>query len=70
MITDLNPYSAIKDSGVPWLGRVPKHWEVLPALAVYQPKQVKNVGMIEKTVLSLSYGRIVIKPEEKLRGLD
>ena len=28
MITDLKPYPARKDSGVPWLGAVPEHWEV------------------------------------------
>ena len=28
MIHDLKPYSAYKDSGVPWLGDVPAHWEV------------------------------------------
>ena len=28
MIADLKPYPAIKDSGVPSLGEVPKHWEV------------------------------------------
>ena len=28
MIEGLKPYSAIKDSGVPWLGSVPAHWEV------------------------------------------
>ena len=25
---DLKPYPAMKDSGVPWLGEVPAHWEV------------------------------------------
>ena len=29
MSADLKPYPAMKDSGVPWLGDVPKHWEVL-----------------------------------------
>jgi type I restriction enzyme S subunit len=48
---------------------VPKHWEVLPALAIYKLKLEKNIGMIEKRVLSLSYGRIVVRPEEKLHGL-
>lgn len=24
----LKPYPAMKDSGVPWLGDVPEHWEV------------------------------------------
>ena len=27
-IADLKPYPAMKDSGVPWLGEVPEHWEV------------------------------------------
>ncbi len=30
MIADLKPYRAYKDSGVPWLGQVPEHWEVQP----------------------------------------
>jgi type I restriction enzyme, S subunit len=59
----------MKDSGVPWLGAVPEDWEVLPALAAFRPKQVKNTAMIEKTVLSLSYGRIIVRPAEKLHGL-
>jgi type I restriction enzyme S subunit len=69
VITDLEPYPAMKDSGVPWLRDVPEHWEVVPALAAYRPRQVKNTGMIETTVLSLSYGRIIVKPPERLRGL-
>ena len=28
MIRDLKPYPAYKDSGVPWLGKVPEGWEV------------------------------------------
>ena len=28
MIHNLKPYPAYKDSGVPWLGEVPAHWEV------------------------------------------
>jgi len=28
VIADLKPYPAMKDSGVPWLGDVPEHWEV------------------------------------------
>ncbi len=69
MIKAIKPYPAYRDSGVPWLGEVPEHWEVLPALAAYRPRQVKNTGMMQTTVLSLSYGRIIVKPPEKLRGL-
>lgn len=28
MTTALPPYPEHKDSGVPWLGQIPKHWEV------------------------------------------
>ena len=28
MIADLEPYPVTKDSDVPWLGEVPKHWEI------------------------------------------
>jgi type I restriction enzyme, S subunit len=69
MITDLKPYPAMKDSGVEWLGEVPEHWEVLPGRACVFKKKEPNIGMVENTVLSLSYGRIVVKPKEKLRGL-
>ena len=30
MIADLKPYAEYKESGLPWLGRVPGHWEALP----------------------------------------
>ena len=30
MIAGLKPYAAYKDSGVPWLGEVPAHWEIRP----------------------------------------
>lgn len=69
MIADLKPYPEYKDSGLPWLGQVPAHWEVRPAFGAFVPNHERNQGMKEKTVLSLSYGRIVIKPAEKLHGL-
>jgi len=30
MMVGLKPYPAYKDSGVPWLGQVPKQWELKP----------------------------------------
>ncbi|HOJ51230.1 MAG TPA: restriction endonuclease subunit S [Syntrophales bacterium] len=63
------PYPAYKPSGVEWLGEVPKHWEVLPGHRGFAVKKQPNVGLVETTVLSLSYGRVIVKPEEKLRAL-
>jgi len=36
MITGLKPYPAMKDSGVPWLGEVPAHWEVKRGKVLFQ----------------------------------
>lgn len=69
MIANLKPYSEYKESGLPWLGQVPGHWETRPVFGAFVPNRERNHGMKEKTVLSLSYGRIVIKPAEKLHGL-
>lgn len=65
----LAPYPEYKDSGVSWLGKIPTHWDVKPGMAFISQRKEKNVGMKESTVLSLSYGQIVVKPPEKLHGL-
>lgn len=66
---ELKPYPEYKDSGVAWIGQIPKHWQVMPGHACFYEKNEPNIGLKEKTVLSLSYGKIVVKPEEKLHGL-
>ena len=42
MIHDLKPYPAMKDSGVPWLGAVPQHWEVRRLKRVAQVNPSKS----------------------------
>ena len=69
MIADLKPYPAMKDSGIPWLGAAPSHWTRLAGRGCFREKKVPNEGLAETTVLSLSYGTIVVKPPEKLYGL-
>ncbi|MFN8274776.1 MAG: restriction endonuclease subunit S [Flavobacteriaceae bacterium] len=59
----------MKDSGVEWIGEIPEHWEILPGLRFFRENKRTNKGMKESKVLSLSYGNIIIKPEEKLVGL-
>jgi len=69
LLSNLKPYPEYKESGLSWLGKVPVHWKLIPAFGVFTPNHEKNRGLKEKTVLSLSYGRIVIKPKDKLHGL-
>lgn len=67
--TTIAKYPAYKYSGADWLGEVPKHWKVLPGFRIVNEGKEKNTGLIETVVLSLSYGNVIIKPEEKLTGL-
>lgn len=62
-------YEHYKDSGTDWLGEIPSDWEIVPAFKCIKENKVKNIGLIENTVLSLSYGKIIVKPEEKMTGL-
>ncbi|RYU83818.1 restriction endonuclease subunit S [Hymenobacter persicinus] len=65
----IQKYEVYKSSEVEWLGEIPGHWLLLPGSRITNERCEKNKGMVEKTVLSLSYGKVVIKPEEKLVGL-
>jgi type I restriction enzyme S subunit len=62
-------YEAYKSSGVEWLGDIPSSWNLKPGFVAFTENKRSNKGMKESIVLSLSYGNIVIKPEEKLVGL-
>mgnify|MGYP005847231471 CR=1 FL=1 len=63
------PYESYKDSHANWLGEVPTDWQVGPGrICIYENKD-KNTGMKESTVLSLSYGRVIVKDEDKMTGL-
>lgn len=65
----LKPYPEYKESGLPWLGKIPSGWRTVPAFAAFRERHEKNVGLRETQVLSLSYGRIVKKHEDALHGL-
>ena len=52
-----------------WDSDMPSHWGVVPGLAVIEENKLRNTDLAEDRVLSLSYGRVVVKPVEKQRGL-
>lgn len=63
------PTYAHKKANAFWQAAVPAHWEVKPGLSVCVENKRKNADLAEEQVLSLSFGRIVVKPVEKQRGL-
>ena len=65
MISDLKPYPAMKDSGVPWLGAVPEHWEVKRLGALVRERGETNDDNSVTEVLSVMRERGVIPYAEK-----
>ncbi|MDH0451042.1 MULTISPECIES: restriction endonuclease subunit S [Shewanella] len=62
-------YPEYKDSGVKWVGEIPKDWEVKPLFSVASTNSSKNADGVETNVLSLSYGRIIKRDVEDNFGL-
>ena len=58
MIADLKPYPAYKDSGVPWLGEIPEHWEILPNRAVFTEIKERNHPDADMLSVTISKGAI------------
>lgn len=54
----LNPDVELKPSGVEWIENCPKEWDKFTIGQLFEQVKQKNTGMIEKNLLSLSYGRI------------
>lgn len=54
---------------IPWLHKIPNHWEISPLFAVAKENLQTNKGLIENNLLSLSYGRIIKKNIDSNEGL-
>ena len=59
----------MKNSGVEWIGEIPDDWEVKKLKYSFLERKNKNIGMKEKNLLSLSYGKIIKKNIETKDGL-
>jgi type I restriction enzyme, S subunit len=63
MIDGLKPYPVMKDSGVPWLGEVPEHWDILPNRALFL--EVKDREHPDEEMLSVTITKGVV-PQKAL----
>ena len=61
----LKPYPAYKNSAVPWLGDVPKHWGIVPNRATF--KELKESDHPEEEMLSVTITQGVIQQSSLLR---
>ena len=59
----------MKDSGIKWIGDSPIDWNKFTIGQLFEQVKQKNTGLIEKNLLSLSYGRIKRKDINSGNGL-
>lgn len=65
----LNPDVEMRDSGIKWIGDIPKHWITHPIYYYFDERKNKNVLGLETNLLSLSYGKIIRKDINSNGGL-
>ncbi len=59
----------MKDSGIEWIGEIPREWENKYAFQILIQVECINTGLKEKNLLSLSYGKIKRKDINTTDGL-
>jgi type I restriction enzyme S subunit len=64
----MKTYPQYKDSGVPWMGRVPTNWDVKPLRTILKLRNEKNNPIKTTQVLSLSIARGVTLYSHEGRG--
>lgn len=67
MMTDLKPYPAYKDSGVPWLGKVPEHWGVRRLKYLLKERDMRSRDGMEQLLRVSQYTGVT---ERKSFGSD
>ncbi|MFC6998089.1 restriction endonuclease subunit S [Rufibacter roseus] len=57
-------YPAYKDSGEDWIGEIPEHWEIIKLKLIFKEKKIKHNP--ELNCGSISFGKVVVKNDEKI----
>lgn len=58
-----------KETEITWIKQIPAHWDEKTLIQVAEEQEIKNTGMLESNLLSLSYGKIINKDINTTDGL-
>ena len=56
-----NTYTTYKDSGIPWIGEIPKEWKVTSIGMYFDEIKNPNIGQKETNTLQFKMGDIISK---------
>ncbi len=59
----LNPDVKMKDSGIPWIGAIPEHWEIKRIASLFTGKVDINSNFLYQHAYKFNYGTLVPKNE-------
>lgn len=62
-------YSTYKTSKTLWQEQIPSHWQETELRILFADNKNKNIGLVEKNLLSLSYGKLKRKDIDNATGL-
>jgi len=62
MIAGLKPYPRMKESGVPWLGEVPEHWQLQRMKTLLRERVQK--GFLDEPLLAATQSKGVVRKEQ------
>lgn len=66
---DKAKYSSYKTSKTLWQKEIPSHWQETEIRMLFSENKTKNIGLIERNLLSLSYGKLKRKDIDNATGL-
>lgn len=59
----INPNAKMKDSGIPWIGELPEHWEIKRLAIGFKENKTKNTSYQFHSAYKFNYGTLVNKNE-------
>lgn len=63
----LNPDVPMKDSGIPWIGQIPAHWEIKRAKYMFR-KEKREVRPEDKVVTCFRDGQVTLRENRRTTG--
>lgn len=63
----LNPNVPMKDSGIPWIGQIPEHWNMMRAKFMFK-KEKRDVRSTDRVITCFRDGQVTLRENRRTTG--